>query len=293
MKKIEAEVFENLTNIKNKLVVDTLNSLCVAGDHIKVQKKRDDLFCRIWDGFTGASNKRQRIINQSILNGVDNIQDYLMELTNGVDLTNRHVVNISKSIDKLVENVELSVDVSSRLSEELDRIMFFTKEKLDENNIRISKIERSISAEREVSYVLSKWEAGRLNHLSIAGRCFVVLDELVDGCFGDYVSSVSIQQKRIILETLQNKIQVQMFKDLKMENNDSVRVLTERLFSYPNTHASIDYKNAVFFLGNQLEPDNQPLSYFSVCKPKERSLLIPYVSRTSTFISTMISEQKW
>jgi len=290
MEIIDHAVFDTLPNLKFKFAPDMINGLQVAQDHIKVQKCRSGYFNRLWDGLVGTSQRRQTAINQEVLIGLQQTGEYLEALTEGLTLTNRHLLRIDKSVQHLKTQLAEVADFATDLHSSMEAFSTFARDKLAEHEQRLCRVEGKVAAEDQLDLLLGRWDAGLFCHLSIASRCFAVLDELAWGDFGEHLSTLPLTERARLLERLKNKLQFRVARDAEHSSEDADRLPTELLFTVPQSVLSADYQHALCYLGSELDLHHQPISHYALFMPLEKPLTIPYLTKVSRFTDTMTKE---
>ena len=149
--------------LTQKFIVDFANGIDVARDHIRVQRAREGLFERMYDGFTGQAGRRQSEVNARLTDGVEGALRWLTELSQSVTLTNQTLVRVQGRVTELQRNVGHLAQVTVELRERLQML----ESRLSEATLRLQQEVARISleqrAERQMNQVFDKWAAGRLD----------------------------------------------------------------------------------------------------------------------------------
>jgi len=202
--------------LTDKQITDTINGLSVAKELNTAQRKRHDLFSRIRDGLSGVSRKRQDDINSNFIASLEGVSAWLSEISQDIG---HHVMvlhQLDQGLKKAYSNIALLTRETIAIRDNLDslanNVSCLTKELVD--------LKLSVMAERQMEEMISRWEAGTLDHLSPMGKCYAVLDALYWGNFNVHMQKGNKAETASLLETLKNKITTCLRRDLQLSDNN-------------------------------------------------------------------------
>ncbi len=273
---------EILPCLADKFVIELANSIQVSKDHISMQESRLDLASRLVDAVTGDSAKRQTHINKDLQSGLDSAFDWLNALTKEVKLSFLAIQTANEKITQISEGMLDLTDYSVETRNLLNQLSKSLHQKCDHLHERIQHIEAESRAERQINLLFDKWGAGRFNHLPIMSRLYVCLEQLYFGDYGDYYRQYRTSSPRIVtdlLESIQVKAIKQLNKDAELKHNEFMPTIS--WLSEPEI-LSTDLKDALEFMGDWANSDNQAFIYTASQRPTELPLYLPRILTAET-----------
>ena len=131
---------------------------------------------------------------------------------------------------------------------------------------------------------ITRWQAGRYNHLSLAGRAYAVLESLRWGAFGDLLRYGDMQQSSRLFEELHDKVVIQLAGEQgvkPLERQDTSRWLQS---------SKSQMGDALAYMGDWSHPDLHPI-VFSVTQTEEKIPLgMPLRCSAQRLAGTMAEE---
>lgn len=129
-------------------------------------------------------------------------------------------------------------------------------EQIENHLLSVNLVER---ARTHCEHVLAGWRAGNYSPFSPVGRCYVALQELYWGAFGEAMLFCNDPQKTELIEA----VRVQVVDQLANEVNASshTRHYYHQWLTTPPSQGVMEYKEALAWLGDTSDIDKQPVSY--------------------------------
>ena len=214
----------------DKFIVDLANSIDVVGDHVCVQRDRSGMFSRMYDGFSGKGARRQAEINAGLRRATEGSLEWLKDLTSELARTNRSLARQGLAIARVNESVSQInrqlAGVATDVARELRRLSDDLRREVGSLDTRLRHVEAKGDAGAHLDNVVSRWEgARRYDRLSVLGRCYVALEELRWGFFGNYCT-IYKEGSEDLLETAANRMMKCMAEDLSGVRSPNERVVT-------------------------------------------------------------------
>ncbi len=286
----DSEIYELFPFLVEKFVVDFVNGIDIANDHIRVRSDRTDFMRRIYDGFTGKNMRRQNEINKSLINGVESSLKWLQNLTKSLSLSNIALAKSYARITELQKNMATLAHYSADLKEELNRFAKSVDIRYGQLKEEIKRVDFEQRVSRQIAQVFNKWKAGNFSTLSVSGRLYAVLDELWWGAFGDYYRNYTDNNHTCIefLNDIRNRARIQLREDLQIEN----KRLKSDIWLSTSVDPNSDVILALEYLGNWSVPDKHPF-VFSVTQYQNNLPLplgLPRIFNESRLADAMIYE---
>ena len=284
-----SEIFQVLTCLPEKFVVDFANGIDVARDHLRVQKERGNFYARCYDGLTGKGTKRQAEINASLIDGVEASLNWLTELTDSLAKSNLAIARVNDRLSDLKRDAAKVAMYSIQTRHELKNL----SERLHDRCVRIeaevARIDFVQRVQINLSDVFSKWQAGRFDSFSPAGRCFAALEELRWGAFGDYCRIHTVRQRQTFVDEAVNRAIAQLKQDLRA--GASERLETYMWLNCPSNRSVLpDASEALAYLGTDYQPQHSPF-VFTVTRVGEAiPLEVPRIMCATRLSEALASE---
>lgn len=213
---LDADLCRNYAALPDKFVVDLVNGLDVARDHVAVQRhKSTRLFGRLLDGVSGRSAQRQVEVNERLTQGLESSLTWLTELNQQVTLGHRAVARVSEKVASLAQAMAEVADHASATRRQLKEFAQQVARQFDHHAQELARLDLQVGAGDHLQHVLGKWEAGRYAALSPAARCYAALEELRWGDYGEFMRRHPDTSAAIRFEqTLQDSATTRLVDDL-------------------------------------------------------------------------------
>lgn len=283
---IKNDVFRAMNFLPEKFVVDFANGIDVARDHIRFQRENDKFLMRILNGFSGKSARRQNEINQSLADGVEGALKWLTELTHSVAKTNYALVKVNERVAVIQKNVIDLAHYSAETRQKLEALSVQLHSRIDQLSHEINRIDITQKAKIQLDHVFDKWGGGKLNHFSPITKCYITLEELYWGNFGDLCRSQIENNQTLaqtMLENLANRLIQQLTKEADTTAQQRVGLSTWTNQHITSEQIANDWIEALNYAGDWAEPDQHPFVFHhnTNAKPTARFSTKNLFSRTS------------
>ena len=284
-----AEICRVIEPLSSKFVVDFVNGIEVVRDHVRVQKKRNGFSARLFDGFTGQGARRQAEVNAHFIDTVEGALTWLNELTESLTLSNLAIVQVRDRVNVIVQNVTSLASYSLETRRQIEHLASQLRRHVDDLTERIDRIEMEQHAKRQLDVVMSKWAANRFVGFAIAERCFLAMEELRWGAFGDYCATYPDKVRRDLLSLLVDRVKIQLEDDLEI-GNDSRPAMSEWLKNISNSHTLEDTAGALQYLGDWSSPEDHPFVFTISQHPHNTPLVLPKLCNAGRLSSGVSAE---
>jgi hypothetical protein len=261
----ESTICKVIEPLSVKFIVDFANGIDVVRDHVRTQKNRTGLFPRMYDGFTGQGVRRQAEVNAHILDTVEGALTWLTELTESLTLSNQVIIQLRDRVDVIAQNVTVLADYSVQTRQHIERLAMAFQIRVDALTQRVDRIELEQHATRQIGVVMSKWAAGRFGGFSPAASCYLAMEELRWGAFGDYCKMYNDKTRMDILTELANRAIIQLAADLRASAQER-HVMTSWLQPPHELRQPEDAGDALTYLGDWSRQTEHPF-VFAITQP--------------------------
>lgn len=275
--------FDSIDCLKDKAIVDLVNGLDVSRDHQKVIDSQGFL-SRVANGFSGKNQKRQGEVNKVLTEGLESTVSWLTELTESVTTSNLAIQKVNERVDNLSNQlVNLTGNYLSTRSK-LQQLSEFTSERLSILESDILNLRLEVKAKTQLDLVFSKWAAGEWHQLPVANRCFITLEELRWGSFGDFIRSCAGKDREDYLMLLKNRVIEQLALDNEITHQERIDA---NLWIMGLNRQDFE---AIQFLGNWSLENKHPSTFFITQEWQVAPLLMPRIISASKLGNTMVQE---
>ncbi|HFS4350166.1 TPA: diguanylate cyclase regulator RdcB family protein [Escherichia coli] len=252
-------VCQVLTCLPEKFVVDFANGIDVAQEHIRTAGERT-LFRRLKEGMTGEGAARQNAINASLAQGVEASLRWLTELTTSLATTNYAITRVNDRVSSLVSDTAMLAHYSADTREQL-----------------------------HLEQIFSWWSAGRYASFSPAGRCYVALEELRWGAFGDVIRQGETGQVNQLLDILRHKALTQMAQE--SGGSATVRLNTlDWLGGQGREQADNEWHDAINWLGDWCSEERHPVIWSTTQAAEHLPVRMPRLCSAERLSESMVDE---
>lgn len=215
---IEQEELEILkkthTYISDKLILDAVNGInVVARDFHEVSKSRQSISNRVWDGIIGASRKRQDLINENVMEGINACTSWLRDHDRHISRIDNSICTIANELDRTQDEILKFYSQHKKLKVNVDELKETFFEFKNSSNQRINHLEnwmRDVDirdrAYNQLSREISKLKAKGYAHFNRELQIYTVLDNLKSGEVGLYYHNSKIKEKLEIEEYIKNEL---------------------------------------------------------------------------------------
>ena len=275
--------FDKIDCIKDKAIVDLVNGLDISRDH---QKSFDSQSfpSRLMNSFTGNNQARQGEINKALTEGLESTVSWLTELTDSMIYSNLAIQKVNQRVDTLTEHVTHLAGDYMETRAKLAALAAVTCDKLAVLESDIANLKLEVKANTQLDLVFSRWSTGYWHYFPIATRCYIALEELRWGSFGDFIRSANDKERRDYIELLRNKVIEQLAFD-------SGTTIKERIDSQTwIEHGAKKTREAIEFLGDWCLEYKHPVTYFVTQEWEKEPLYMPRII-SATKLGNYLTEE--
>ena len=284
-----SEIFQVLTCLPEKFVVDFANGIDVARDHLRVQKGRGGFYARCYDGLTGQGARRQTAINASLIDSVEASLTWLTDLTDSLAQSNLAIARVNDRLSDLKRDAAKIAMYSIQTRQELKDLSQRLHERCFNIEAEVSRIDFVQRVQINLSDVFAKWQAGRFDSFSPAGRCFAALEELRWGAFGDYCRIHTGRERQTFVDEAVNRAIAQLKQDLRA--GASERLNTHMWLNRQSNRSVLpDAFEALAYLGSDYQPQHSPFVFTVACVGKAIPLEVPRIMCATRLSEALASE---
>lgn len=283
-----SEACQILACLPEKFIVDFANGIDVVHDHVR-QQTDQSFFRRIKEGFSGRSSQRQQAINASLLDGVEASLNWLTELTSSLATTNYALAQVNDRVSSLMQDTATIAHYSADTREQLNMLATQVNKQLHHLEQQLRSVDRLQRGQLHLEQIFSIWKAGRYSLLPLAGRCYVALEELRWGAFGEVIRHGEPQQAKQLLDILRNRAVVQLAED----HNSPISMChdTRSWLTWQGEHEQhSDWSAAVNWLADWCNEDTHPIIWSTTQSYSALPIRMPRLCSAERIAGAMVDE---
>lgn len=137
--------------------------------------------------------------------------------------------------------------------------------------------------------VLTRWEHGDYFPFSPAGRCYVALEELYWGAFGEAILLADDLQKTRLIEEVRERVIDKLASEVSASSH--MRHYYHEWLTTPPSAGVLEYKEALAWLGDTCHIELQPVSYSVTQTWRSISLGMPRICSAMRLGGALVDEQ--
>ena len=205
---------EAIPATRSKLLIDMVNSLDVADSHIRVAQARQGSFLsRCYDSVSGQAQQRNNAIAEHQQTSLRNVINVTTELARSIAHGHRVLAVAGERLTALELSLARVANVVTDQRNALHSLRITMCNELERVDAELNRLDMHTAAQDHTEWVFSRWDAGGWDVLPLAGRCYVAMNELYWGNFGEYCRRHPGERSRVMLETVKNKAVAQLRRD--------------------------------------------------------------------------------
>ncbi|EOU1339845.1 diguanylate cyclase regulator RdcB family protein [Cronobacter malonaticus] len=144
------------------------------------------------------------------------------------------------------------------------------------------------AAQRHVSEVMARWDNSEFNGWSPAGRCYVVLEELRWGAFGDALRLGEPQEKNALLQPVYNETVSRLAQSVNA--SPDTRHFYQQWLHTPPQPGLLEHKDMLCWLGAVYDSERQPVSWSVTQTWQSVSLGMPRLCSARRLVNALVEE---
>ena len=282
------EACQILACLPEKFIVDFANGIDITQDHLRVQKNLS-FFTRVKEGLSGQSSARQHAINSALADGVEASLTWLTELTSSLATTNYALTQVNDRVTSLVSDTATLAHYSADTREQLNALSLQVSQKLSHLEQHLHRVDMLQRGQLHLDQIFSSWSAGRYSALPLAGRCYVALEELRWGAFGDVIRHGDTHQANQMIDILKNKALAQLAAD-----HGSLASARHDTHSWLSWHAGQilqnDWPETLNWMADWCTKDAHPVIWSATQKYDDLPLRMPRLCSAERIATSMVDE---
>lgn len=276
-----------LTCVPEKFVVDFANGIGVVDDHLR-SRVSQSFFARLKDTFSGNAAARQQSIDQSFQDGMQASLIWLTDLTKSISKSNHAITQVNDRLNVLIANTAHLANFAADTRDQLRALSEHVYLKFSEIDDHLRSIDLSLAGKHQCEYIIAKWKNGDFNSLPIATRCYIALEELKWGNFGDLLRKSESDKAAQLLDILKSEIMDCLRIDANCQIDD--RLPASEWLRWSEEQQNPLWADAVNWLGDWTLPEATPVTWSASQRYEQLPLTMPRLCTAGRISTAMISE---
>ncbi|WBM70344.1 YjcZ-like family protein [Buttiauxella sp. WJP83] len=273
--------------VAEKFVVDFARNRGVTRELWHSQQSKA-YFQRLTGEFIGSSQLQKWAVDDVLLETPEFTLAMLGQLC-------QRVVKKHRAMTKVYDSVCSMSAASARMNNEAHETRQLFALVQQQLALRIGKLEAQLNGTDlthqgfvHCEQVFARWQAGHYLSFSPAGRCYVALQELYWGTFGDALRFGSTLQASELIE----QARALAIRQLAQDVNASARTrhYYYEWLMFPSTPSMMESKDALAWLGDDCDREYQPVSFATTQTHLGVSLGMPRICSAMRLGSAMVDE---
>ncbi|MGN6234322.1 MAG: diguanylate cyclase regulator RdcB family protein [Trinickia sp.] len=207
---VESQFLSTVPSAKDRVLIDMVNSLDVARDHLRVARVGEsDILGRFIGAISGDTQRRNNRIAQHQHLTLDGLVDTVTLLAQSQTRSFSAIEQVSTRLTEVEHSLAKVAHMTADIRDAVYQLRGVVRESAALLKDEIDRLDLRAAATEHMDNVMSRWESGRFDAFPIASRGIVVLHELYWGAFGDYLRRHrGANNVQILLDTLREKMSV-------------------------------------------------------------------------------------
>ncbi|CCJ90039.1 Methyl-accepting chemotaxis protein [Cronobacter turicensis 564] len=144
------------------------------------------------------------------------------------------------------------------------------------------------AAQRHVGEVMTRWKSGEFNGWSPAGRCYVALEELRWGAFGDALRLGEPDEKDALLQPVYDETTHRLAHSVNASPH--TRHFYQQWLHTPPQPGLLEHKDMLCWLGAEHDGERQPVSWSVTQTWQSVSLGMPRICSARRLVNALMEE---
>ena len=273
--------------VAEKFVVDFAKNSGVSRERWHSQQSKA-YYQRLTGEFIGRSQSQKWATDEALLETPEFTLTMLGQLC-------QRVAKKHRAMAKVYDIVRSMAAASARVNNEAHEVRQLSAQVQQQLALRVDNLEAQLNGTDlthlgivHCEQVFSRWQTGHYLSFSPAGRCYVALQELYWGAFGDALRFGSTLQASELIEQARALAISQLAQDVNASAR--TRHYYYEWLMFPSTPDMMESKEALAWLGDDCDSDNHPVIFATTQTHMGVSLGMPRICSAMRLGSAMVDE---
>lgn len=137
---IITDSLKDMSFLREKCIVDMINTIDVTNDHIQQQKQRSSFFYRLSDSITGNDRLRQIDINKNVQVGLKNAAKLIDILASDITQANNAIYYVHNQVEKIQQHMKTQANYMLNLRQDFEEFKHAVDARFNSLEHRVNSI---------------------------------------------------------------------------------------------------------------------------------------------------------
>lgn len=267
--------------VAEKFVVDFARNSGAMRESWRSQHSKA-FYQRLTKEFIGQSQLQKWALDDVLLDAPEVTLAMLGQLCQRVAKKHRAMVKVQESM-----RTRVSYDVPE-IRQQFVQLQQLLAQRIDKLEIQLNASDMTHLGLVHCEQVIARWQSGHYSAFSPAGRCYIALQELYWGAFGEALRFGNALQTTELIE----QARALAIRQLAQDVNASVRTrhYYYEWLMFPKTPEMMESKEALAWLGDDCDSEKHPVSFATTQTHQGVSLGMPRICSAMRLGSAMVDE---
>jgi hypothetical protein len=273
--------------VAEKFVVDFAKISGVTREPWRSQQSKA-FYRRLTGEFIGHSQLQKSSMDEMFVEAPEVTLAMLGQLCQRVAKKHRAMVKVYESVSAMAAVSSRVAQGSVETRQQLVQVQQQLAQRVGKLEIQLNGTDLMHLGIVHCEQVFARWQAGNYFSFSPAGRCYVALQELYWGAFGDAIRFGTAAQANGLIE----QARALAISHLAHDVNASARTrhYYYEWLIFPSTPGMMESKEALAWLGDDCDSEHQPVSFSTTQTHQGVSLGMPRICSAMRLGSAMVDE---
>nr|WP_318384197.1 diguanylate cyclase regulator RdcB family protein [uncultured Enterobacter sp.] len=210
------------------------------------------------------------------------------KLASMIDPGQLALTRITQRLTVLSQGVERRPMQSEALQKQYDDLREHFSRRAEWKEKALTQRGLMVQAGLHSEQIFTRWRAGKYNGWSLAGRCYVALEELRWGAFGDACRLTNAEVSTLLKDNL--RIMAADFLAQGIGASPATRHFYHQWLSTPTTAGLMDFKDMLGWLGDWCDADRHPICWSVTQSWQNVALGMPRLCSATRLADALVDE---
>lgn len=282
----EGEMIKRFPSLQQKIIVDYANGIDVNRDLIITSKANSSFGKRVFEGLTGASRKRQDMINENTHAAVSGALQWLQSLSQDLALTNTAVIKLKSRVDEIAQDISEMAGFIGDLHDRVTLLKNQTDQRFNQIEHTLREHGANLDATSAMQLIFGKARSGGYGALDLPSLCYAVVEELKWSDFGAYILQSGKHSDRMV-ETAKHELIALVKQNGRAEH---LRMSHEEWLAQSAAPTDVKALESIQYLGDWSSAKINPFSFGISQRPQKTPLQMPTIYSGERLVTALLEE---
>jgi len=198
------------------------------------------------------------------------------------------LTRITQRLAAMQQAVSRPANAGAGLARQIDELLAHFSQRAASKEKALTRRGLAVQAGEHSEQVFTHWRVGNYSGWSLAGRCYVALEELRWGAFGDACRLANADVAKMLKDNL--CVMAAEFLAQGIDAATTTRHYYHQWLSIPSTPGLMDYKDLLGWLGDWCDAERQPICWSVTQSWQPVALGMPRLCSAARLATAMVEE---